>query len=92
VLATSTLWREIANEVAVEYSDVHLEHTLVDNCAVGLMSEPRRFDVIVAENLFGYILQDVAGVLTGSHGKLEVKPMPINRTSATTNRLAPNRR
>ncbi len=70
VLATSKLWREIANEVAVEYSDVHLEHMLVDNCAVGLMTEPRRFDVIVAENLFGYILQDVAGVLTGSHGLL----------------------
>jgi 3-isopropylmalate dehydrogenase len=43
---------------------------LVDNCAVGLMSEPRRFDVIVAENLFGYILQDVAGALAGSHGLL----------------------
>ncbi len=70
VLATSKLWREIANEIAVEYPDVHLEHMLVDNCAVGLMNEPRRFDVIVAENLFGYILQDVAGALTGSHGLL----------------------
>ena len=70
VLATSKLWREIANELAVEYSDVHLEHMLVDNCAVGLLTEPRRFDVIVAENLFGYILQDVAGSLTGSHGLL----------------------
>ena len=70
VLATSKLWREIANELAAEYPDVQLEHMLVDNCAVGLMSEPRQFDVIVAENLFGYILQDVAGALTGSHGLL----------------------
>ena len=70
VLATSKLWREIANELALAYSDVQLEHMLVDNCAVGLMTEPRRFDVIVAENLFGYILQDVAGALTGSHGLL----------------------
>ena len=70
VLATSKLWREIANELAVEYSDVELEHMLIDNCAVGLLTEPRRFDVIVAENLFGYILQDVAGALTGSHGLL----------------------
>jgi 3-isopropylmalate dehydrogenase len=70
VLATSKLWREIASEIAGEYPDVQLEHMLVDNCAVGLMTEPRRFDVIVAENLFGYILQDVAGALTGSHGLL----------------------
>lgn len=70
VLATSKLWREIANEIAAEYPDVQLEHMLVDNCAVGLMTEPSRFDVIVAENLFGYILQDVAGALTGSHGLL----------------------
>jgi len=70
VLSTSKLWREIANELAAEYPDVQLEHMLVDNCAVGLMTEPSRFDVIVAENLFGYILQDVAGALTGSHGLL----------------------
>jgi 3-isopropylmalate dehydrogenase len=70
VLATSKLWREIANEIAAEYPDVQLEHMLVDNCAVGLMTEPGRFDVIVAENLFGYILQDVAGALTGPHGLL----------------------
>ncbi|MBI2985933.1 MAG: 3-isopropylmalate dehydrogenase [Deltaproteobacteria bacterium] len=70
VLATSKLWREIANELAREYPEVELEHVLVDNCAVHLLTEPRRFDVIVAENLFGYILQDVAGALTGSLGML----------------------
>jgi 3-isopropylmalate dehydrogenase len=82
VLATSKLWREIANELAVEYSDVQLEHTLVDNCAVGLLTEPRRFDVIVAENLFGYILQDVAGALTGSHGLLPGGTLgPLRKTT-----------
>jgi 3-isopropylmalate dehydrogenase len=70
VLATSKLWREIANELGTEYQDVQLEHMLVDNCAVHILTEPTRFDVIVAENLFGYILQDVAGVLTGTHGLL----------------------
>ena len=70
VLATSKLWREIANELRAEYPEVQLEHMLVDNCAVHLLTEPAQFDVIVAENLFGYILQDVAGALTGSHGLL----------------------
>ncbi|HWP57076.1 MAG TPA: 3-isopropylmalate dehydrogenase [Candidatus Acidoferrales bacterium] len=70
VLATSKLWREIANELAAEYSEVSLEHMLVDNCAVYLMTDPGRFDVIVTENLFGYILQDVAGALAGAHGLL----------------------
>ena len=82
VLVTSKLWREIANELALEYSDVELEHMLVDNCAVGLMTEPRRFDVIVAENLFGYILQDVAGALTGSHGLLPGGTLgPLRKTT-----------
>ena len=82
VLMTSKLWREIANELAVEYSDVQLEHMLVDNCAVGLLTEPRRFDVIVAENLFGYILQDVAGALTGSLGLLPGGTLgPLRKTT-----------
>jgi 3-isopropylmalate dehydrogenase len=70
VLATSKLWREIANELSAEYPEVQFEHLLVDNCAVHLLTDPAQFDVIVAENLFGYILQDVAGALTGSHGLL----------------------
>ncbi len=70
VLATSKLWREIANELGTEYPEVHLRHMLVDNCTVHLLTEPAQFDVIVAENLFGYILQDVAGILTGTHGLL----------------------
>ena len=83
VLATSKLWREIANELAVEYADVQFENMLVDNCAVGLMTEPRQFDVIVAENLFGYILQDVAGALTGSHGLLPGGTLgPLRKTTS----------
>ncbi len=70
VLATSRLWRQVAGELAAGYPDVRLEHMLVDNCAVHLMTEPAHFDVIVTENLFGYILQDVAGALAGSHGLL----------------------
>jgi 3-isopropylmalate dehydrogenase len=81
VLATSKLWREIANELASEYPDVQLEHMLVDNCAVHLMTQPARFDVIVTENLFGYILQDVAGALTGTHGLLPGGTLGTRRNS-----------
>lgn len=81
VLATSKLWREIANELASEYPDVQLEHMLVDNCAVHLMTQPAQFDVIVTENLFGYILQDVAGALTGTHGLLSGGTLGTRRNS-----------
>ncbi|MGH7845109.1 MAG: isocitrate/isopropylmalate family dehydrogenase, partial [Candidatus Binatia bacterium] len=81
VLATSKLWREIANELASEYPDVQFEHMLVDNCAVHLMSQPAQFDVIVTENLFGYILQDVAGALTGTHGLLPGGTLGTRRNS-----------
>jgi 3-isopropylmalate dehydrogenase len=81
VLATSKLWREIANELASEYPDVQLEHMLVDNCAVHLMTQPAQFDVIVTENLFGYILQDVAGSLTGTHGVLPGGTLGTRRNS-----------
>ncbi len=70
VLNTSRLWREVATEVAAEHDGVRLEHVLVDACAMHLIREPRRFDVIVTENLFGDILTDEAAVLAGSLGVL----------------------
>ena len=68
VLATSKLWRKIADEVAQDYPDVTLEHQLVDSCAMLLITNPQKFDVIVTENLFGDILTDEASSLAGTLG------------------------
>ena len=70
VLETSQLWREVVTTVAQEYPSVTLEHLYVDACAMHLIMNPRRFDVIVTENLFGDILSDEAAVITGSLGML----------------------
>jgi 3-isopropylmalate dehydrogenase len=70
VLASMRLWRRTVNEVAKEYPDVELEHVLVDACAMYLMRSPARFDVLLAENMFGDILSDEASVLAGSLGML----------------------
>jgi 3-isopropylmalate dehydrogenase len=70
VLETSRLWRETVERVAGDYPDVELEHMLVDNAAMQLVSAPTRFDVILTENLFGDILSDEAAMLTGSLGML----------------------
>jgi 3-isopropylmalate dehydrogenase len=70
VMETSRLWREVVTRVAPEYNDVALDHLLVDNAAMQLVSRPADFDVIVAENLFGDILSDEAAMLTGSLGML----------------------
>ena len=72
VLATSRLWRRVADEVAAEYPDVELNHQLVDSCAMLLIRRPADFDVIVTENLFGDILSDEAAVLAGSLGHAAV--------------------
>ena len=68
VLETSRLWREVAAEVAGEFPDVTFEHMLVDNCALQLVSNPKQFDVIVTENMFGDILSDEAAGVMGSLG------------------------
>ena len=70
VLETSRLWRQTVTEVAKDYPDVTLDHLFVDACAMHLVTDPSRFDVIVTENLFGDILSDEAAVLTGSLGML----------------------
>jgi 3-isopropylmalate dehydrogenase len=71
VLETSRLWREVVRRVhSEEFPHVQLEHVLVDNAAMQLLSNPRHFDVIVTENLFGDILSDEAAMLTGSIGML----------------------
>lgn len=70
VLEVSGMWREIVNEVHLDYSDVELEHMYVDNCAMQLIRRPRDFDVIVTGNIFGDIISDEAGALTGSLGML----------------------
>lgn len=68
VLATSKLWRKVAEEVALEFPDVTLEHQLVDSAAMIMITNPSRFDVVVTENLFGDILSDESSVLPGTLG------------------------
>lgn len=70
VLSTSKLWREIVEEVALDYPEIQFEHMLVDNCAMQLVLNPSQFDVILTANLFGDILSDVGAVLPGSLGLL----------------------
>ena len=70
VLETSRLWREVVERVAPSYPDVELEHLLVDNAAMQLVSRPADFDVILTENLFGDVLSDESAMLTGSLGML----------------------
>jgi 3-isopropylmalate dehydrogenase len=70
VLETSRLWRETVSNLAPDYPDVELDHLLVDNAAMQLVSRPADFDVIVTENLFGDILSDESAMLTGSLGML----------------------
>jgi len=70
VLETSQLWRQTVTRVSEQYADVMLEHLYVDACAMHLIMNPRRFDVLLTENLFGDILSDEAAVITGSLGML----------------------
>jgi 3-isopropylmalate dehydrogenase len=70
VLETSQLWRDVVNDIATEYPDVHLMHMYVDNAAMQLVRAPTEFDVIVTGNLFGDILSDQASMCAGSIGLL----------------------
>lgn len=70
ILETSRLWRTTVNEVAASYPDVEVSHLYVDNAAMQLVRNPRQFDVILTENMFGDILSDEASMITGSIGML----------------------
>ncbi|MGD2035963.1 MAG: 3-isopropylmalate dehydrogenase [Bacteroidales bacterium] len=70
VLATSRLWRETIQEMQEEYPDIDVEYMLVDNAAMQIVQWPKKFDVLITENMFGDILSDEASVITGSMGLL----------------------
>lgn len=70
VLETTELWKQVMNEIAVDYPDVELSHMYVDNAAMQLVKAPKQFDVMVTGNIFGDILSDEASMLTGSIGML----------------------
>jgi 3-isopropylmalate dehydrogenase len=81
VLENSQLWRRVVVDVAREYPDVALDHILVDNCAMQLVLNPKRFDVVLTENLFGDILSDEGAVLAGSIGMLPSTSLGAQKAS-----------
>jgi len=70
VLTTMVFWREVVTEVSKQYPDVALSHMYVDNAAMQLVRNPKQFDVVLAENMFGDILSDEASMIAGSLGML----------------------
>lgn len=81
VLSCSRLWRRVVDRVHADFPDVTLRHMLVDACSMALIRNPREFDVVVTENLFGDILTDEASMLTGSLGMLPSASLGARRTT-----------
>ncbi len=79
VLEATELWREVVTEVATDYPDVSLSHMYVDNAAMQLVREPKQFDVMLTNNMFGDILSDLASMLTGSIGLLPSASLAASR-------------
>lgn len=79
ILESSRVWREVVENVAKDYPDVEYNHLLVDNAAMQLVRNPKQFDVIVTENMFGDILSDEAAMLTGSIGMLPSASLGIEK-------------
>ncbi len=79
VLDSSRLWQKIVAEVAKDYPDVKVSNMLVDNCAMQLVKDPKQFDVILTENMFGDILSDEASMITGSIGMLPSASLGYNK-------------
>jgi 3-isopropylmalate dehydrogenase len=81
VLENGVLWRQTLNEISAEYPDVKLSHLYVDNAAMQLIKNPRGFDVILAENLFGDILSDEMAMIAGSLGMLPSASLGVRETA-----------
>ena len=88
VMATSRLWRIVAERVAAEYPDVEFGHMLADSCAMHLTRRPTDFDVVVADNLFGDLLTDLAAMLGGSLGMLPSASLGAGKRASTSRSTA----
>jgi 3-isopropylmalate dehydrogenase len=84
VLENSQLWRRVVTEMGKDYPDVELDHMLVDNCAMQLILNPKRFDIVLTENMFGDILSDEGAVLAGSIGMLPSASLGDRRPSGAS--------
>jgi 3-isopropylmalate dehydrogenase len=87
VMMTGVLWRQVVTEVAKNYPDVQLTHILADNCAMQLVRNPKQFDVVVTDNLFGDVLSDEAAQLTGSIGMLPSASLGAKRADGRQSAL-----
>src|SRR6202789_2220837 len=87
VMVTGVLWRQVVTEVAKDYPDVALTHILADNAAMQLVRNPKQFDVLVTDNLFGDVLSDEAAQLTGSIGMLPSASLGAKRANGLPSAL-----